>query len=184
MAINRILTMMNLCLTNNLNGNYAESLKTAKAAFTPRQSVFFMPMAWTRVGNIQYRPEPSLAAFSESTPLSFLAALLKQVTKMTTLSDTYGAYVQLRQILKNYASSSYDMETDEGLSAVCAALNSLETAIAYIPMEDKSDRKIKLEILKKTITDIAEDNDGKIDLDKLPPRSREQLAMTLQLIKE
>ena len=56
-------------LTLGTAGNYAESLKTAKAAFTPRQSVFFMPMAWMRVGNIQYRPEPSLAAFSESTPL-------------------------------------------------------------------------------------------------------------------
>ena len=45
-------------LTLGTAGNYAESLKTAKAAFTPRQSVFFMPMAWMRVGNIQYRPEP------------------------------------------------------------------------------------------------------------------------------
>lgn len=169
-------------LTLGTAGNYTESLKTVTTAFTPRQSVFFMPMAWMRVGNIQYRPEQLVTAFSESTPL--FCGITKKVTKMTTLSETYDAYVKLRQILKNYTSSSYDMETDEGLSAVCAALNSLETAIAYIPMEDKSDRKIKLEILKKTITDIAEDNDGRIDLDKLPPRSREQLTMVLQLMGE
>lgn len=86
-------------LTLGTAGNYAESLKTAKAAFTPRQSVFFMPMAWMRVGNIQYRPEPSLAAFSESTPL--FCGILRRLKKMTTLSDTYDAYVKLRQILNN-----------------------------------------------------------------------------------
>lgn len=86
-------------LTFAPRGNYAESLKTVTTAFTPRQSVFFMPMAWTRAGNTQYRPEQLVTAFSESTPLSFLVAILKKVTKMTILSDTYDVYNDLRQIL-------------------------------------------------------------------------------------
>lgn len=61
---------------------YDESLKTVTTAFTPRQSVFFMPMAWTRAENIQYQPKQLVTAFSESTPLSFLVAILKKVTKM------------------------------------------------------------------------------------------------------
>lgn len=65
-------------LTFETGGNYAESLKTVTTAFTPRQSVFFMPMAWTRAGNTQYRPEQLVTAFSESTPLSFLVAILKK----------------------------------------------------------------------------------------------------------
>lgn len=167
-------------------GIYAESLKTVIPAFTPRQSVFFMPMAWTRAENNQYQPKLCIAAFSESTPLSFLVALLKKAIQMTTLSDTYDAYVKLRQILKDHNNddSPFNSDTDKAMCAVCEATNSLETAIAYFPLEEKSDRKIKLTILKKTITEIAEDNNGKIDLDQLTPRAREQLAITLQLIKE
>lgn len=69
-------------LTTESRYDYDESLKTITPAFTPRQSVFFMPMAWTRAENIQYQPKHVLFAFSESTPLSFLTALLRKITQM------------------------------------------------------------------------------------------------------
>ena len=67
---------------------YTESLKTTYAAFTPRQSVFFMPfMAWMRAGNIQYRPKHSYVAFSESTPLLILnGEILRKHTMINAIS--------------------------------------------------------------------------------------------------
>lgn len=171
-------------LTFETAGIYAESLKTAKAAFTPRQSVFFMPMAWTRAGNTQYRPEQLVTAFSESTPLSFLVAILKKVTKMTILSDTYGVYTNLRQIFNSYNPENYDKDTEEVNTAMCGALCELETAMAYLPIEDKADRKLKLKLLKQSLSLAAERADGTIDLDNLSATAREQLTMALQLIKE
>lgn len=103
---------------------------------------------------------------------------------MTTLSEVYGVYTNLRRIFNSYNPENYDKDTEEANIAMCGALCKLETAMAYLPVEDKADRRIKLNLLKKTITEIAEDNNGKIDLDQLTPLAREQLAMTLQLIKE
>lgn len=59
-------------LTRESFGKYAEGLKTVIPAFAPRQSVFFMPMAWMRAENIQYQPKHCITAFSESTPLLIL----------------------------------------------------------------------------------------------------------------
>lgn len=71
-------------LTNTSKGRYSESLKTAITAFAPRQSVFFMPMAWMRAENNQYQPKLLIAAFSESTPLLILNGdFLKKAIKMT-----------------------------------------------------------------------------------------------------
>lgn len=169
-------------LTLGTAGNYAESLKTAKAAFTPRQSVFFMPMAWMRVGNIQYRPEPSLAAFSESTPL--FCGILRRLKKMTTLSEVYGVYTNLRQIFNSYNPENYDKDTDEANTALCGAMNELEAAMAYIKIEGRSDRKLKLKLLKQSLSLAAERADGTIDLDNLSAAAREQLTMVLQLMGE
>ena len=171
-------------LTFETGGNYAESLKIVNTAFTPRQSVFFMPMAWTRAGNTQYRPEQLLTVFSESTPLSFLVAILKKVNKMTILSDTYGVYTNLRQIFNSYNPENYDKDTEEVNTAMCGALCELETAMAYLPIEDKADRKLKLKLLKQSLSLAAERADGMIDLDNLSATAREQLTMALQLIKE
>lgn len=169
-------------LTFETAGIYAESLKTAKAAFTPRQSVFFMPMAWMRVGNTQYRPEPSLAAFSESTPL--FCGILRRLKKMTTLSDVYGVCINLRQILNRIIENpEYTAADDDAEDAICTAINSLASAMAYLPLEDISDRKIKIQILKKTITEAAEDRDGNVDIDRLTPCAREQMAMVEQLLE-
>lgn len=169
-------------LTFAPRGNYAESLKTAKAAFTPRQSVFFMPMAWMRAGNTQYRPKPSLAAFSESTPL--FCGILRRLKKMTTLSEVYGVYTNLRRIFNSYNPENYDKDTEEVNTAMCGALCELETAMAYLPIEDKADRKLKLKLLKQSLSLAAERADGTIDLDNLSATAREQLTMALQLIKE
>lgn len=172
-------------LTFKLRRNYAESLKTTKPAFTPRQSVFFIPMAWMRAENIQYQPKLCLVAFSESTPLLILNGdFLRKTKQMTTLSEVYGVYTNLRQILKLINKKNDTKDADNASVSVCQALCSLESAMAYLPLEDKADRRIKLNLLQKTITEIAEDNNGKIDLDLLTPRAREQLAITLQLIKE
>ena len=71
-------------LTTDSRYGYTESLKTAITAFTPRQSVFFMPfLAWTRAENIQYQPKLLIAAFSESTPLLILnGEFLRKAIKM------------------------------------------------------------------------------------------------------
>lgn len=172
-------------LTFETGGNYAESLKTKHTAFTPRQSVFFMPMAWMRAGNIQYRPEPLCSAFSESTPLLILNGdFLKKEHKMTILSDTYDVYNDLRQIFNSYNPENYDKDTEEVNTAMCGALCELETAMAYLPIEDKADRKLKLKLLKQSLSLAAERADGTIDLDNLSATAREQLTMALQLIKE
>lgn len=171
-------------LTFETAGNYAESLKTAITAFTPRQSVFFMPMAWTRAENNQYQPKLLIAAFSESTPLSFLVALLKKAIKMTTLSEVYGVYTNLRQIFNSYNPENYDEDTEEANTALCGAMNELEAAMAYIKIEDRSDRKLKLKLLKQSLSLAAERADGTIDLDNLSATAREQLTMVLQLMKE
>ncbi len=70
-------------LTTNPIYDYDESLKTVITAFTPRQRVFFMPMAWTRAENNQYQPKHLITAFSESMPLLILnGKFLKKVIKM------------------------------------------------------------------------------------------------------
>lgn len=70
-------------LTNESDGLYTESLKTANTAFAPRQSVFFIPFWGMRAENIQYQPKPLLAAFSESPACSFYRWLTKKANKMT-----------------------------------------------------------------------------------------------------
>ena len=135
-------------LTFAPRGNYAESLKTAKAAFTPRQSVFL------------------------------------RLKKMTTLSEVYGVYTNLRRIFNSYNPENYDKDTEEVNTAMCGALCELETAMAYLPIEDKADRKLKLKLLKQSLSLAAERADGTIDLDNLSATAREQLTMALQLIKE
>lgn len=171
-------------LTLGTAGNYAESLKTTLPAFAPRQSVFFMPMAWMRAENIQYQPKLCNVAFSESTPLSFLAALLRKTLQMTTLSEVYGVYTNLRQIFNSYNPENYDKDTEEANTALCGAMNELEAAMAYIKIEDRSDRKLKLKLLKQSLSLAAERADGTIDLDNLSAAAREQLTMVLQLMGE
>lgn len=171
-------------LTLGTAGNYAESLKTKLPAFTPRQSVFFMPMAWMRAENIQYQPKLCNVAFSESTPLSFLAALLRKTIQMTTLSEVYGVYTNLRQNFNSYNPENYDKDTEEANTALCGAMNELEAAMAYIKIEGRSDRKLKLKLLKQSLSLAAERADGTIDLDNLSAAAREQLTMVLQLMGE
>jgi hypothetical protein len=70
-------------LTTRTLFGYSESLKTTKAAFTPRKSVFFISMLrGMRVGNIQYRPKQSLVAFSESPICSFFRWFLRKTKDM------------------------------------------------------------------------------------------------------
>lgn len=77
-------------LTTMFNPSYTESLKTEHTAFTPRQRVFFMPMAWMRAENTQYQPKPLCSAFSESTPLLILNGdLLKKEHKMTNAISVF-----------------------------------------------------------------------------------------------
>lgn len=75
-------------LTNESDGIYTEGLKTVIPAFTPRQSVFFMPMARMRAENNQYQPS-LYYSFSESLPLLILRAFSKKVIQMTnTIKQT------------------------------------------------------------------------------------------------
>lgn len=150
-------------LTLGTAGNYAESLKTTLPAFTPRQSVFFMPMAWMRAENIQYQ---------------------RKTLQRTTLSEVYGVYTNLRQIFNSYNPENYDKDTEEANTALCGAMNELEAAMAYIKIEGRSDRKLKLKLLKQSLSLAAERADGTIDLDNLSAAAREQLTMVLQLMEE
>lgn len=101
---------------------------------------------------------------------------------MTTLNEVYGVYTNLRKILNkvNIQTANGNKASD----AICAALCDLESAMAYLPMEDTSDRKIKTILLKQSIMLAAEDANGAIDLDNLSDFQREQLNMTLELLKE
>ncbi len=77
-------------LTIQSEHRYTGSLKTTNTAFTPRQRVFFMPMAWMRAGNTQYQPKHLLVAFSESTPLLILNGdLLRKTNKMTNAISVF-----------------------------------------------------------------------------------------------
>ena len=70
-------------LTNESDGLYTESLKTVKAAFAPVSiSDFFVSFWGMRAENIQYQPEHSLTAFSESPANSFFGGLLRKVKDM------------------------------------------------------------------------------------------------------
>lgn len=164
-------------LTLNKKGCYSESLKTANTAFTPRQSVFFMPMSWTRAENNQYQPKHLLAAFSESTTLSYLTAILKKANKMTNLSNIYGVYAKLNKILKNVQFK----EDDKVSEAVCDAINALETALSICSIKNIEDKKIKLEMLKKAILRNATDFYGNILENEINPFEQEQLTIINQL---
>lgn len=77
-------------LTNTNILQYTEGLKTFNTAFTPRQRVFFVPMAWMRAENNQYQPELLLKAFSESAPLLILnGVFLRKFNKMTNAISVY-----------------------------------------------------------------------------------------------
>lgn len=171
-------------LTFAPRGNYAESLNDTYG-FRTRQicDIFVSLCGWMRAENNQYQPA-FMYRLSESTLYSFLKGISKRIHKMTILSDTYGVYTNLRQIFNSYNPENYDKDTEEVNTAMCGALCELETAMAYLPIEDKADRKLKLKLLKQSLSLAAERADGTIDLDNLSATAREQLTMALQLIKE
>ena len=154
-------------LTRESFGKYAESLKTVIPAFTPRQSVFFMPMAWMRAENNQYQPKHCITAFSESTPLSYLTAkILKKVIQMTntiinttesTLQQLYGFYQSMRH---NWYKGNYTYEQEEVYLAV---YNALEKALRKLPIQTEADKKIKLKYLKDVIGVAIEGADFNYD---------------------
>ena len=105
-------------LTIQSEHRYTGSLKTTNTAFTPRQRVFFMPMAWMRAGNTQYQPKHLLVAFSESTPLLILNGdLLRKTNKMTNAISVF-------KFNKNQIrTTAIDGQPYFCLSDACAALN-------------------------------------------------------------
>lgn len=171
------------CLTNEHAGRYGESLKTVKAAFTPRQSVFFMPMAWTRAENNQYQPKLSLTAFSESTPLSFSTAISKKVKDMisatqSTLQQLYGFYQSMRN---NWYEGKYNLEQENAYLAVYSAL---EEALLKLPIQTEADRKVKLQYLKNVIGVSIEDANFKYDFSAGYGCEEEAFAIIDQLTGE
>lgn len=167
-------------LTSAIMGCYGGGLKTSLPAFAPRQSVFFMPMAWTRAENIQYQPKHCKLAFSESTPLSFLTALLKKVYNMTSLSNIYQTYKDLHAQLKAAQNNGHSKVSE----AICEAIVALDTAIAYLPIESAEDKKIKIQALKDRLCGWVTDFDGVVHLEELEGYQREQLVMLEQLAAE
>lgn len=126
---------------------YAESLKTVNTAFTPRQSVFFMPMARTRAENNQYQPKHLFTAFSESAPLSYLTAkILKKVNKMT--NTVISALWQSYQALKSIKTVDDRVHSEEAVDAVFYAMEAVETAISKCTAETPEDKAIKISLLK------------------------------------
>lgn len=161
--------------------------KIYRAALAPVSlAIFLYPTTGDENPNIPNKGQRILdIALVESPTYSNFRWLTRISSKfMTNLSETYGVYVKLRQLLSKIIQEDYTADNDDAQDAVCTAINSLESAMAYIPAKETSDRKIKVEILKKLITEEAEDGDGNLDPDRLSPRAKEQLALTLQLIKE
>lgn len=174
------------CLTNEHAGRYGESLKTVTPAFTPRQSVFFMPMARMRAENNQY--QPSLCYnFSESAPLSFLTAISKMVTQMisaintttqSTLQQLYGFYQSMRN---NWYEGKYNLEQENAYLAVYSAL---EEALLKLPIQTEADRKVKLQYLKNVIGVSIEDANFKYDFSAGYGCEEEAFAIIDQLTGE
>lgn len=147
---------LKICLTSDSLGCYAESLKTANTAFTPRQSVFFMPMARTRAENNQYQPKYLLAAFSESAPLSYLTAkILKKANKMTktikqttetTIQSLYRYYCEMRD---TWFKGNYTIAQE---NVYCDVFSALDDAIIKLPAQCEADRQIKYKHIKNMLT--------------------------------
>lgn len=148
--------MLKKFLTSDSFRCYAESLKTANMAFTPRQSVFFMPMARTRAENNQYQPKHLLAAFSESAPLSYLTAkILKKANIMTntikkttetTIQSLYRYYCEMRD---TWYKGNYNIKQENIYGAVFYAL---DDAIMKLPAQNEADRQIKYKHIKNMLT--------------------------------
>lgn len=173
-----------LMLTNSLAGNYAESLKLIARLSHPSDLRFFCNTYGQSIaGNTLNTGRAFVISFSEAAHTHFFVGLLKRITKMTTLNGVYGVYVKLRQIFSGYNPKNHDKDTKEANTALCGALCELESAMAYIGIEDRSDRKLKLKLLKQSLSLATERADGTIDWDNLPADAREQLTMVLQLIK-
>lgn len=174
------------CLTNEHAGRYGESLKLVTPAFTPRQSVFFMPMVRMRAENNQY--QPSLCYnFSESVPLSFLTAISKMVTQMistintttqSTLQQLYGFYQSMRN---NWYDGKYNLEQENAYLAVYSAL---EEALLKLPIQTEADRKVKLQYLKNVIGVSIEDANFKHDFSAGYGCEEEAFAIIDQLTGE
>lgn len=103
---------------------------------------------------------------------------------MTTLSEVYGVYTNLRQIFNSYNPENYDKDTEEANTALCGAMCSLETACAYIPMVEKEDRRIKFALIKSNLTAHTEDFNNIIHPEELTDREKEALTMVEQLMRE
>lgn len=100
---------------------------------------------------------------------------------MTALSDTYNAYINLKNYLKKL-NQNLDTSEKEILSdRVCAAICELETVCAYIPIENKNDKQIKFTLLKKNLLARTEDNESVFHSDELTDCEREALMMAEQL---
>lgn len=124
-------------LTNESGLKYTESLKTVSTAFTPRQRVFFMPMAWTRAENKQYQPEHLLTAFSESTPLLILRAFLKKVSTMTKYQIAEEAINQIfktRNALQILLENSFNL----GIQKECEQINKKLATLSIDILDAKS----------------------------------------------
>ena len=103
-------------------------------------------------------------------------------TKKAKENDDIKRYVKLRQILNNI--NQKPDEAERAADAVCAAMCSLETACAYIPMKEKEDRRIKFALLKSNLTAHTEDFNNIIHPEELTDREKEALTMVEQLMKE
>lgn len=169
-------------LTFETAGIYAESLKTTLPAFTPRQSVFFMPMAWTRAENNQYQPKLCNVAFSESTPLSFLVALLRKTLQMTNTNEStlQSLYRYYSEIKSTWYKGEYTIDQEDIYAAVFSAI---EKALIKLPMQTPEDRKIKIAMLKNMVLFACETNGG-YDLSAAPNMECESLELIEQLMKE
>lgn len=98
---------------------------------------------------------------------------------MTTLSEVYGVYTQTRKLLNKI--NIQDENSHKVIKALYTVLRNFESAMAYLPIEDVSDREIKLFLLKESIMLAAEDGNNGIDFNKLSEFQREQVAIVLQL---
>lgn len=100
---------------------------------------------------------------------------------MTALSDTYNAYINLKNYLNKLNQNLDTHEKEELSDKICVAICELETVCAYIPVEDKNDKQIKFTLLKNNLLAHTEDCESVFHPDNLTDREREALMMAEQL---
>lgn len=104
---------------------------------------------------------------------------------MSKLTELYNQYKTLKLFLDNInklpGAENVNAPLGQVSDAICEATVCLESAMAYLPIEESGDKKIKLEFIKYNVAFDGLDAQGNIHFDKLSKNSQETYTMIEQL---